>query len=100
MKRDPQRVFFRILEAFENIAYVTIAFGLSVPVVMLVISALRSMLEVAQVGVQDTALAVLDSLLLAFIFVELINTIRISTALGERGILSPNRSYWWGSWLW
>src|SRR5215211_3860689 len=86
MARDPQRVFFRILEAFENIAYVTIAFGLSVPVVMLVISALRSMLEVAQVGVQDTALAVLDSLLLAFIFVELINTIRISTALGERGI--------------
>jgi hypothetical protein len=86
MARDPMTVFFRILEAFENIAYLTIAFGLSVPVVMLVISALRSMLEVAEVGVPDTAMAVLDSLLFAFIFVELINTIRISIALGERGI--------------
>ena len=86
MARDPQRVFFRILEAFESIAYLTIAFGLSVPVVMLVIFAVRNMLEVAQDGILDTALDVLDGLLLAFIFVELINTIRIATGLGERGI--------------
>ncbi len=86
MARDSHRVFFRILEAFENIAYLTIAFGLSVPVVMLVISAVRDMLEVTQDGILVTALDVLDSLLLAFIFVELINTIRIATGLGERGI--------------
>ena len=86
MARDPQRVFFRILEAFESIAYLTIAFGLSVPVVMLVIFAVRNMLEVAQDGILDTALDVLNGLLLAFIFVELINTIRIATGLGERGI--------------
>ena len=86
MARDPQRVFFRILEAFENIAYLTIAFGLSVPVVMLVIFAVRNMLEVTQDGILVTALDVLDGLLLAFIFVELINTIRIATGLGERGV--------------
>ena len=86
MARDPKRIFFRILEAFESIAYLTIAFGLSVPVVMLVIFAVRNMLEVAQDGILDTALDVLDGLLLAFIFVELINTIRIATGLGELGV--------------
>jgi predicted nucleic acid-binding protein len=86
MARDPKRVFFRILEAFENIAYLTIAFGLSVPVVMLVIFAVRNMLEVTQDGILVTALDVLDGLLLAFIFVELINTIRIATGLGELGV--------------
>ncbi len=53
---------------------------------MLVIFAVRDMLEVAQDGILDTALDVLNGLLLAFIFVELINTIRIATGLGERGI--------------
>ena len=86
MARDPKRVFFRILEAFENIAYLTIAFGLSVPVVMLVIFAVWNMLEVTQDGILVTALDVLDGLLLAFIFVELINTIRIATGLGELGV--------------
>ena len=86
MARDSHRVFFRILEAFENIAYLTIAFGLSVPVVMLVIFAVRNMLEVTQDGILVTALDVLDGLLLAFIFVELINTIRIATGLGELGV--------------
>ena len=47
------------------------------------------MLEVTKAGILDTAVAVLDSLLLAFIFVELIETIRIvttGTMVGERGI--------------
>ena len=94
MARDPQRVFFRILEAFESIAYLTIAFGLSVPVVMLVIFAVRNMLEVAQDGILDTALDVLNGLLLAFIFVEPINTIRSRPGWASAGSLSPNRSYW------
>ena len=82
----PMRALISILETFEGIAYLTIAFGLSVPVVMLVIFAVRNMLEVTQDGILVTALDVLDGLLLAFIFVELINTIRIATGLGERGV--------------
>jgi hypothetical protein len=77
------RAFVSILETFEGIAYLTIAFALSVPVVMLVISALVSMVGVLEGGVFETALAVLDSLLLAFIFVELINTIRIVATASE-----------------
>ncbi len=53
---------------------------------MLVISAGMRMLEVSEAGSLETALAVLDSLLLAFIFVELIDTIRIVSTASERGI--------------
>ena len=86
LDRNPKRVFISILEAVERIAYLAIALALGVPIVMLVISAAMSMLEVAEVGVLETALHVLDSLLLAFIFVELINTIRIVITMNERGI--------------
>jgi uncharacterized membrane protein (DUF373 family) len=51
---------------------------------MLVVSAALIMLEVAELGVLDTVLAVLDRLLMAFIFVELIATIKITHT--ERGI--------------
>ncbi len=85
MDSDPyKRVFTGILDALERIAYVAIALALSVPIVMLVVSAAMSMLEVSEVGVLETVLAVLDRLLLAFIFVELINTIRVTVT--ERGI--------------
>ena len=88
MDRDPKtmramRALITILAAFEGIAYLAIAFALSVPVVMLVFSAVMRMLEVLEGGVFETALAVLDSLLLAFIFVELINTIRIVASASE-----------------
>jgi hypothetical protein len=88
MDRDPRvnRVFVSILVSFEGIAYLTIAFALSVPVVMLVISAVMSMLEVLEGGVFETLLAVLDSLLLAFIFVELIDTIRTVVTASESRI--------------
>jgi hypothetical protein len=86
MRRDPKSVFISILEAIEGTAYLAIALALSVPIVMLLISAVMSMLEVAQVGILETALAVLNSLLLAFIFVELIETIRVVTTGTERGI--------------
>ncbi len=79
-----KRVFTGILDVFERIAYVAIALALSVPIVMLVVSAAISMLKVSEVGVLGTVLAVLDSLLLAFIFVELIDTIRVTVR--ERGI--------------
>ena len=80
-----KRVFTSILDAFERIAYVAIALALSVPIVMLVVSAVISMLEVSEVGVLETSLTVLDRVLLAFIFVELIDTVRVTVR--ERGIL-------------
>lgn len=62
-----RRVFTGILDAFERIAYLAIALALSVPIVMLVVSAAMSMLEASEAGVLQTVLAVLDRLLLAFI---------------------------------
>ena len=79
-----KRAFTGILDAFERIAYVAIALALSIPIVMLVFSAALSMLEVYEVGVLETALTVLDRVLLAFIFVELIDTVRVTVR--ERGI--------------
>ncbi len=85
MASDPyKRVFTAILDAVERLAYVAIALALSVPIAMLVVSAAMSMLEVAEVGVLQTVVAVLDRLLLAFIFVELIDTIRVTVT--ERGL--------------
>ena len=79
-----KRVFTGVLDVIERIAYFAIALALSVPIVMLVFSAAISMLEVSEVGVLETALTVLDRVLLAFIFVELIDTVRVT--LRERGI--------------
>ena len=85
MAPDPyKRVVSGILDAFERVAYVAIALALSVPIVMLVFSAAISMLEVSEVGVLETSLTVLDRVLLAFIFVELIDTVRVTVR--ERGI--------------
>src|SRR5829696_10511175 len=85
MASEPyKRVVSGILDAFERIAYLAIALALSVPIVMLVVSAAMIMLEVSEVGVLETVLGVLDRLLLAFIFVELIDTVRVT--LRERGI--------------
>jgi uncharacterized membrane protein (DUF373 family) len=85
MSPDPyKRIFSGILDTFERIAYLAIALALSVPIVMLVVSAIISMLEVSEVGVLETSLTVLDRMLLAFIFVELIDTVRVTVR--ERGI--------------
>ena len=85
MDTDPyKRIFTGVLDAFERIAYLLIALALSVPIVMLVVSAVMSMLEVSEVGVLETVLDVLDRLLLAFIFVELVDTVRVTVT--ERGI--------------
>ena len=79
-----KRVLTGVLDVIERIAYFAIALALSVPIVMLVFSAAISMLEVSEVGVLETALTVLDRVLLAFIFVELIDTVRVTVR--ERGI--------------
>jgi uncharacterized membrane protein (DUF373 family) len=80
-----EKLFTGVLDAFERVAYLAIALALSVPIVLLVISAAMSMLEVSEVGVLETALGVLDRVLLAFIFLELIDTVRVTVR--ERGIL-------------
>ena len=80
-----EKLFTGVLDAFERVAYLAIALALSVPIVMLVFSAAMSMLEVSEAGVLQTALGVLDRVLLAFIFVELIDTVRVTVR--ERGIL-------------
>ena len=99
MAPDPyKRVVSGILDAFERIAYVAIALALSVPIVMLVFSAALSMLEVSEVGVLETSLTVLDRVLLAFIFVELIDTVRVTVR--ERGIFIAEPFYWLGSSPW
>jgi uncharacterized membrane protein (DUF373 family) len=79
-----KRIFSGIVDTFERVAYLAIALALSVPIVMLVVSAVISMLEVSEVGVLETSLTVLDRMLLAFIFVELIDTVRVTVR--ERGI--------------
>jgi Phosphate-starvation-inducible E family len=79
-----KRIFSGILDTFERVAYLAIALALSVPIVMLVVSAVTNMLEVSEVGVLETSLTVLDRMLLAFIFVELIDTVRVTVR--ERGI--------------
>jgi len=85
MASEPyKRVVSGILDAFERIAYLAIALALSVPIVMLVVSAAMIMLEVSELGVFETVFGVLDRVLLAFIFVELIDTVRVT--LRERGI--------------
>jgi hypothetical protein len=77
-----KRGFSGLLDAFERIAYVAIALALSVPIVMLVVSAAISMLEVLEVGVLDTTLTVLDRVLMACIFVELIATVKVTVREG------------------
>ena len=85
MASEPyKRVVSGILDAFERVAYLAIALALSVPIVMLVVSAAMIMLEISELGVFETVLGVLDRVLLAFIFVELIDTVRVT--LRERGI--------------
>jgi uncharacterized membrane protein (DUF373 family) len=85
MSPEPfKRIFSGIVDTFERVAYLAIALALSVPIAMLVVSAAISMLEVSEVGVLETSLTVLDRVLLAFIFVELIDTVRVTVR--ERGI--------------
>lgn len=72
-----------VLDAAERIIYYVVALALIIPVGMLFVSAAVSMLRVLEVGVLQTVLVVLDRALLVFIFVELLDTIRITVR--ERG---------------
>ena len=74
-----------VLAVAEHIIYYFVALTLIVPIVMLFVSAAMSILQASEVGILQTVLAVLDRVLLVFILVELLDTIRIIRQ--ERGII-------------
>jgi uncharacterized membrane protein (DUF373 family) len=76
---------FRVLAVAEHIIYFFVALALIVPIVILFVSAAMSMLQVSEVGILQTVLAILDRVLLVFILVELLDTIRIIRR--EHGII-------------
>ena len=73
-----------ILGLSERIVYYVAAVALLVTVGMLFVSAGDSILRVPEVGPLETALEVLDRVLLIFIFAELLGT--ISTIVREREV--------------
>ena len=86
MARWPKRVnLLEMLGVFEHIIYFFVALALIVPIALLFGSMVMSTLRVSEMGVLETVLAVLDRVLLVFIFVELLDTIRI--IIRERGIV-------------
>ncbi len=73
-----------ILGLSERVVYYVAAVALLVTVGMLFVSAGESILRVPEVGPLETALEVLDRVLLIFIFAELLGT--ISTIVREREV--------------
>ena len=73
-----------VLGLSEKVVYYAAAVFLLVTVVMLFVSAGSSMLSVLEVGPLESALEVLDKVLLIFIFAELLRT--IITVVEEREI--------------
>ena len=66
-----------ILDYSQSVVYYLMALALLVPIVVLFVSVWTSILAVFEAGPLETALAVLDRVLLISIFVELLNTIGI-----------------------
>jgi uncharacterized membrane protein (DUF373 family) len=73
--KEPRLVTF--LNHSERVVYYGAALALLVTVGMLFVSTGMSLLAVFEVGPLETALTVLDRVLVIFIFVELLNTIQI-----------------------
>ena len=85
MKRDERSSRSRAaLGLSEKVVYYAAAVFLLVTVVMLFVSAGASMLQVLELGPLESALEVLDKVLLIFIFAELLRT--IITVVEEREI--------------
>jgi uncharacterized membrane protein (DUF373 family) len=74
-----------VLAYAEHIIYSFVALALIVPIVMLFVSVAMSMLQVSEIGIFQTVLAILDRVLLVFILVELLYTTRINRQ--EHGII-------------
>ena len=75
-----------VLAIAEHIIYSFVALALIVPIVMLFVSVAMSMLQVSEIGIFQTVLAILDRVLLVFILVELLYTTRIIRQ--EHGIIN------------
>jgi uncharacterized membrane protein (DUF373 family) len=74
---ERQPLLVTILNYSERVVYYGAAFALLVTIVMLFISVGTALLAIFEAGPLDTALLVLDRVLLIFIFVELLDTIGI-----------------------
>jgi uncharacterized membrane protein (DUF373 family) len=74
---ERQPLLVTLLNYSEKVVYYGAAFALLVTIVMLFVSVGTALLAVFEVGPLDTALLVLDRVLLIFIFVELLDTIGI-----------------------
>jgi uncharacterized membrane protein (DUF373 family) len=72
-----------LLNHSERIVYYGAAIALLVTVGVLFVSVGESLLAVFEAGPLETALAILDRVLLIFIFVELLNTIEITMRENE-----------------
>jgi hypothetical protein len=78
-----------VLAVAERIIYFFVALTLIVPIVMLFVSVAMSMLQVSEAGILQTVLAILDRVLLVFIWS---NCSTRSGSSGESmGSLLPNR---------
>ena len=74
----------RFIELAERVVYYGAALFLLVTIVMVFLSVIAGLRDVAEAGLLQTALEILDKVLLIFIFAELLST--ISTTIREREI--------------
>jgi uncharacterized membrane protein (DUF373 family) len=74
---ERQPLLVTILNYSERVVYYGAALALLVTIVMLFVSVGTALLAILEAGPLDTALLVLDRVLLIFIFVELLDTIGI-----------------------
>lgn len=82
--RDPRLA--RFVDLAEQVVYYAAAIFLLVTVGMVFLSAVTSLLTIAEAGPLSAALEVLDKVLLIFIFAELLGT--VSTIVREREIMA------------
>ncbi|HET7478994.1 MAG TPA: phosphate-starvation-inducible PsiE family protein [Rubrobacteraceae bacterium] len=75
-----------VVELAERVAYYGAALFLMVTMGMVFVSAINSVMEVAQTGLLSAALAILDKVLLIFIFIELLGT--INTIVQEHEVVA------------
>ncbi len=86
MEGDGRTRITRLIDAAEKVVYYIAALFLLANVVLVFVAAGWEMLSVLEKGLLPTALSVLDSVLLIFIFAELLST--ISTIVKEREIVA------------
>jgi uncharacterized membrane protein (DUF373 family) len=86
MEGDGRTRITRLIDAAEKAVYYVAALFLLATVVLVFVAAGQEMLLVLEKGLLPTALSVLDSVLLIFIFAELLST--ISTIVKEREIVA------------